>query len=186
MALTRNMLKGLGITDEQISAIIEAHTESTDALKAQRDTYKADAEKLPEVQKELDALKEDGGSWKAKYDKEKADFEAYKSAQTAKEAKTAKETAYRQLLKDAGINEKRIDAIIKVTDLEAVEMADGKIKDAETLTEGIKTEWAEFIVSEQTSGAQTKTPPAITGKEPDMEALSKMSMAEYAKYRKGL
>ena len=28
--LTRSFLKGMGITDEQISAIIEAHTESTD------------------------------------------------------------------------------------------------------------------------------------------------------------
>ena len=52
MALTRNMLKGMGLTDEQVSAIIDAHTDTTDALKAQRDQYKADAEKLPAVQKE--------------------------------------------------------------------------------------------------------------------------------------
>ena len=60
MALTRSFLKGMGITDEQISAIIEAHTESTDALKAQRDNYKAYAEKLPAVQQELDTLKAKG------------------------------------------------------------------------------------------------------------------------------
>ena len=77
--MTRSFLKGMGITDEQISAIIEAHTESTDALKAQRDEYKAQAEKLPSVQAELDKLKKDGGDWQSKYDKEHKDFEAYKT-----------------------------------------------------------------------------------------------------------
>ena len=50
MSLTRNSLKGMGLADEQVSAIIEMHTESTEALKAQRDEFKADAEKLAEVQ----------------------------------------------------------------------------------------------------------------------------------------
>lgn len=185
MALTRSFMKGMGLTDEQISAIIEAHTESTDALKAQRDGYKADAEKLAAVQKELDGLKADGGSWKTKYETEKANFESYKAAQTEKEAKQAKANAYRKLLKDAGISENSIDAIIKVTDLSGLKMEDGKIQDADTLKESVKQEWAGFIVQEQTAGAQTKTPPATSGKEPDMDDLSKMTMAEYAAYRKG-
>ena len=49
MALTRKMLKAMGIEDEKIDQIIEAHSETVDALKEQRDQYKADAEKLPEV-----------------------------------------------------------------------------------------------------------------------------------------
>ena len=47
MALTRPMLKGMNLTDEQVSAIIEAHMETVDALKEQRDNYKKAAEKLP-------------------------------------------------------------------------------------------------------------------------------------------
>ena len=46
MALTRAFLKGMGLTEEQVSAIIEAHTDSTEALKAQRDQYKRDADQL--------------------------------------------------------------------------------------------------------------------------------------------
>ena len=60
MALTRKLLKGMALTDEQVDTIIEAHTETTDGLKNQLSQYKADAEKLPGVQKELDDLKAAG------------------------------------------------------------------------------------------------------------------------------
>ena len=33
MALTRKLLKGMGLTEEQVDTIIEAHTETTDGLK---------------------------------------------------------------------------------------------------------------------------------------------------------
>ena len=53
MSLTRKMLKAMGIEEEKIDQIIEAHTESIDALKEQRDQYKVDAEKLPALQKKI-------------------------------------------------------------------------------------------------------------------------------------
>ena len=54
MALTRKLLKGMGLTDEQVDTIIEAHTDTVDGLKADVSKYKTDAEKLSDVQKELD------------------------------------------------------------------------------------------------------------------------------------
>ena len=46
MALTRSMLNGMGLTADQISAIIEAHTETVEGLKAsvKEAEKKADAE----------------------------------------------------------------------------------------------------------------------------------------------
>ena len=80
MALTRKLLKGMGLTDEQVDTIIEAHTDTVDGLKEQVKTYKADAEKLPNVQKELDDLKAAGdGGYKEKYEKEHKAFEDYKA-----------------------------------------------------------------------------------------------------------
>lgn len=166
MALTRKMLKAMGIEDEKIDQIIEAHSETVDALKEQRDQYKADAEKLPEVQKQLDTANQQlesasKDSWKVKYDALKEDFDQYKADQTAKETKTAKENAYRELLKAAGISEKRLASVLRVSDLDGVELDDkGAIKDADKLTESIKTEWADFIPTTTTQGAQTATPPA--------------------------
>lgn len=50
MALTRKLLKGMGLTEEQVDTIIEAHTDTVDGLKEQIKTYKADADKLMIVQ----------------------------------------------------------------------------------------------------------------------------------------
>lgn len=70
MALTRKLLKGMGLTDEQVDTIIEAHTDTVDGLKADVSKYKADAEKLPGIQKQLDDLKAAGdGGYKEKYEK---------------------------------------------------------------------------------------------------------------------
>lgn len=160
----------MGIEPEKIDQIIEMHAETVDAIKAERDGFKQDAEKLPAVQRELDEMKaaaeKDGkSSWKVKYDAMKEEFDTYKAEQAAKETRTAKETAYRALLKQAGISkDQRIDAVLKVTDLEGIELdKDGAIKDADKHLESIKTEWADFIPTASTVGAPTATPPATTG-----------------------
>ena len=165
MALTRKLLKGMGLTEEQIDTIIEAHTDTVDGLKNDLARDKADAEKLPGVQAELENLKAKGDDgWKDKHDKVKKEFDDYKREQLQKETKSAKETAYRELLKSAGISEKRIDSVLKVTDLSAVELLeDGKIKNADDLKKSIKEEWADFVVTTKQKGADTKDPPANNG-----------------------
>lgn len=185
MALTRKFLKGMGISDEQIDAIIDAHTETVDALKEQRDKNKVDADTLADAQKKLaDAEKtiaENGNdSYKVKYDALKEDFEKYKTEQTAKETHGAKLAAYRKMLQACGISEKRIDSVLKVSDIDGVELDEkGEIKDLAERSEGIKTEWADFITTEAVKGAKVATPPAQGG-EADP---SKMSFADYKKWR---
>ena len=70
MALSRSFLKSLGLDEEKIASVIEAHSETVTGLNGryadlenkfnelnQRYTAaKADAEKLPGVLKELEAL----------------------------------------------------------------------------------------------------------------------------------
>lgn len=175
--LTRKFLTALGIEDENVQdQIISAHTEATDALKEQRDGYKADAEKLPEVQKELDTLKEQSGDKiKAQYDKLKKDFDDYKEEQQKKEITAKKKSAYKGLLKDAGISASRIDAVLKVSDVDGIEFdEEGKIKDSDKLVENIKKEWADFIVKSTEKGAQVGNPPANGGKALSREEILKI------------
>lgn len=166
MALTRKMLKAMGIEDEKIDQIIEAHTETVDALKEQRDKYKADAEKLPDVQKELDDMKDaaekDGENpYKAQYDDLKKEFDDYKADVTAKETKARKTAAYRKLLQDSKISEKRLDSILKLSPVDDIELDDkGEIKDAADVKKKIEEEWSDFIVNEETHGAGVQNPPA--------------------------
>lgn len=123
---------------------------------------------------EIDALKgekqnaEDKATsaekWKTKYDALKEDFEAFKKDITAKETKATRTNAYKELLKQAGVSEKRLDAILKVSDIDSLEMGDdGKFKDADKILENIKTEWADFITTTETHGASTATPPSNNG-----------------------
>lgn len=161
MALTRRFLSALGIEADKIDEIIAAHTDSIEGLKEQRDKYKADADKLPEVQKELDDLKKQGNGedWESKYNELKTEYDQYKTDIDAKETKIAKEKAYTDLLKEAGVSEKRIASILRVTNLDDVELEDGKVKDHDAVKGNIETEWSDFIVRQEEQGAKTATPP---------------------------
>lgn len=174
MAFTRKFLEALGIEEKQVEEIIASHSEVVTALKEQRDAYKAEAEKLPAVQKELDELKNrepDGNEEKlkelqSKYNKLDKDFKDYKSGIEAKETKTAKEAAKKALLKESGVADKYIDLIMKASadDLDGLELDEGgKIKDVDKVKEGYSKTYADFIVSSSVKGAETNTPPANIG-----------------------
>lgn len=57
MAFTRKFLTAMGIESEKVDEIMAAHVEVTDALKAQINDSKDEADKLAKVQAELDKLK---------------------------------------------------------------------------------------------------------------------------------
>lgn len=161
MAVTRSFLRGMGLTDEQVGAIIEEHTNTVNGLKEARDTYKADAEKLTEVQKQLDDLKANSGDdWKEKYNTLKKTFDDFK-AESANQAKAEKiKAAYAQLLKDANVDSKRIDAILRITDMSGMSLDEsGKLVDADKLSASIKSEWSAFIQTTGVKGSSVETPP---------------------------
>ena len=172
MAFTRKFLSALGIEADKIDEIINAHVEVVEGLKEERDGFKKDAEKLADVQRQLNEANdklakhgEDGETVaKSDYENLKKEYDDYKTAQTAKETNQAKERALRAMYKALGIPEKRVDAIMKVTSLDDYDLdEDGKLKDADKHSENAKTEWAEFIPTTVTKGAQTATPPANNG-----------------------
>lgn len=159
MALTRKLLKGMGLTDEQIDSVIDAHTETVDALKTQISTYKADAEKLPDVQKELDSYK-NGKDWKAEFDKEHQAFEDFKADAARKATLASKQAAFRKLLKAENIPDKFHDRIVKMTDFDNMELDGDNFKDEAKQREGIKTEWGEYVATTNSQGTKPETPPS--------------------------
>ena len=173
MSFSRSFLKSIGLTDEQISAAIEEHTAVTTALKQQRDQlegdvakYKADAEKLSAVQKELDELKA-RPDYKADLDRVTKELSDYK-AQVSAEAEAAKvRAAYKQLLADEHISDKRHEAILKVTDFSGMKLdKDGKLENADKLKESIGKDWAEFKVSNRERGPKVDNPHSTDNGQP--------------------
>ena len=180
MSLSRKFLSALGIEADKIDQIIEAHTESIEAIKADRDKYKAEIDnsktdidakikELADTQKELDDLKKqvatDAKNREGKdYDKLKEEFDKYKAEQEAKATNTAKETALKELLTDMKMSDKGSKQVLKWMGVSSFELDEnGKIKDAGNLRKAIKEDWGDYIQSEGVQGANTANPPENNG-----------------------
>lgn len=158
----------MGLTDEQVSSIMEEHTNVTDALKAQRDKATNDAKDLKEkadkvegLEKQINDLKS-GDDFKSKYEKEHQDFEDFKKQIATQEQVAKIKAAYRQLLLDERINEKRVDSVLKLTDFSEIKLdKDGKLENLDALKENIGKEWGEFKVTTKERKQAVPTPPAF-------------------------
>lgn len=192
MAITRKLLKGMGLTDEQQDTIIEAHTDAVNGLKADVERYKADAEKLPAVQKELDEIKGKGDDgYKEKYEAEHKAFEDYKTSVAAEKATAAKEKALETALKKVGIADKRLQSVARLCKgdglLDKLELDEkGAIKDSAKLETSLKESYSDYIVTTSTKGANTSNPPAGNGGAGsiDAAAFAKMGYADRLKLKK--
>lgn len=164
MALTRKLLRSMGIEDEKADQIIDAHAETVNALKDERDGLKDAADRLEEAEAELEELKaKPADGFKEKYEKEHADFEAFKADAAKAAADREKKSLYRKLLADAGVDPKRMDAVMRVADLSDIVVEDGAVKDADKVTEKVKGEWSDFIPATSAKPAEVDTPPAGAG-----------------------
>ncbi len=161
MAFTRKALTAMGLTAEQVDSIIEMHTETVDGLKA----YKADAEKLPEVQRQLDeANKKLEAAGKDDY---KAKYDALVQENQQKEVRTAKETVLRELCKDVGLSEKGTTLALKYTNLDTIELgSEGKPTNGAAVKEALLSDWGDYKETRNQTGADVKNPPNGGGGNP--------------------
>ena len=160
---------GESCTDEIENQLVALHLGVVDPLKDDVTRYKADAEKLSGVQKELDDLKAQGdGGYKAKYESEHQAFEDYKTSVAAEKTTAAKEKALETALKKVGIADKRLQSVARLCKgdglLDKLELDDkGAIKDSDKLEASLKESYSDYIVKTRTQGANTANPPANNG-----------------------
>lgn len=159
MALTRKMLKGMGLTEEQIDTIIEAHTDTVDGLKDKAGQVEGLEKQVKDLQGQIEAAK-GGKDWKAEHDKLKGEFDTYKQQVADKAADDAKLREVRRLSKEAGLSDAGIEKAAKYTDRKGMELGeDGKAKDAAAIVKALREEWPEYIVKTARKGVQPATPP---------------------------
>lgn len=187
MALTkaqvREILSEAGVDGDHmkdaVEKIINGHLASIDVLREEADTYKADVEKLSAVQKELDELKAagDGGlsvlqdkynTLEKEHKRLVKEYDQYKADQKAKETYSAKEAAFRAVLKKVNISERRMDTVVRSAKadgvIDGIELDEnGAAKNADALEASVKTDWADFISYTTTEGAQISRPPVNAG-----------------------
>lgn len=183
MALTRKMLKAMGITDEQAEQIIEAHTEVTDALKAEKQEALAEGGKLAEVQAQLEAAQkrvQELESSNGDAQKVQAEFDAYKKQVADEALQRSKADVLGNLLTEGGITKDAVRKLIRGSyDLNKIEVdADGNNTNHDELLAGIKAEYADFIGTTLQQGTPPTNPPSSGKPALTREAIKQMTPQE--------
>lgn len=153
----------------------------------EKDRYKSKLTEIDELKGRLQDAEDSvttAEKWKTKFEESEKAFSDYKSEQTLAATRTKKERAYRALLKEVGISDKFKDRAMKGVSLDQYELDEnGKFVDAEKLTNSIKKEWGDCIVTEETVGATTPNPQGRSNE----QAKGPSRAAEvYAKYHNDL
>ena len=190
MALTNSLLKQLGIESEQRDTIMAAHQETLESIKRERDELRDKAAKVPDLERQVEELKaaDESDEWKAKYeqakseadeakedaeklqgeidklndekDKLKGEFDAYKGDVAAEKANAEKLELYKGLLREIGLDEKRVDKAARLKSLDELTVEDGALAGYDELKKAEAEEWAEFIPQSQgTHGQKVPNPP---------------------------
>lgn len=188
MPLTRKMLKALGLEEDKIEQIIDAHTETVDGLKEKARLAEEGAASLPEITKERDTLLKEIETLKSKAPdaaKVQADFDAYKSQVDGEKANAQKVALLQKALADAGVaRESAQKALLKVADVSSATVADGKLENAETIIATLKTEYPDFFSVTDTTGTPPVNPPSTGGAGMTSEAFKKLNLLAQMEYLK--
>ena len=155
------------IPAEAITKLVKAISTAVGNEFVEKSRYKAKLEEIDTLTAEKQTAEDSAttaGKWKDKYDALKTQFDDYKQEQANKETHAAKEQAMRGILTEIGIAEKRRESVLKLCDVDSIELNEkGEVKGRDKLAGKLKEEWADFITTTETHGANTANPPTNTG-----------------------
>lgn len=135
---------------------------------------------------ELQEKLETAEKYKADYDKVKADFDQYKADQTTKELRSAKSDAYKGVLNSIGIPDKFHAAILRATNLDELDFAEGKFTDESAVKRQATENWNDFAVTVKETGVKTATPPENNGAKSTMTKAEIMQIKDTATRQKAI
>lgn len=132
-----------------------------------KERYKA---KLTEIDtlKEQQQTAEDNATtaekWKGKYTELDKEFKAFQAKVADEKALESKKSVLREIAKDAGLSENGIAKALKYHDYSKMELDEkGAAKEKAAILKSLKEEWADYVQTTETRGANTATPPSTTG-----------------------
>lgn len=166
MALKRENLKAMGLSDEQITAIIEMHTETVDGLKDKIKKAEDRAKDYDEIKKERDDLKaKSGDDYKKKYEEEHKAFSDYKKDQEAKATAAVRDKAVEAYFEGRSITGENLKLAMRAAreEINALSMDGDKIKDTASLDNLVANELKGLVVKTSQRGTPAATPPKNSG-----------------------
>ena len=156
MSLSRSFLKTLGLNDDQISAVIDAHGETVTALntkyselETKYNSAKESADQLPNVRKELDELKK--SDFKSKFEAEQNAHNALKEFISREKAHIAKEKAVRAYYEGKNIKGNNLTIAMRGTDLDRLQLDDsGNLADTAALDALVDGDFKPLVTARRT------------------------------------
>lgn len=173
------VLSANGLPTENLDAaaneLCSRHKTSLDAIIEERDSFKDKAKQYDDVKKELDVLKANPtDDWKDKHDKVKKEYDDYKNGIEAEKTLASKKNAVKSIIESAGIKDPAIVELIMLkTKYDDIELDGDKVKNADTLTNTLKTDYAAYVEKDSKGGAKVDNPPANTGNKMTREEIYK-------------
>ena len=164
----KRLLKGVESADTIIDDImsingadIENAKKEFDAVVAERDAKEAELKKF------------DKGGEKFVDTTEIEALRKFKTDTEASQTRSKKESAILEALRAEKVSPKAEKLLMKAFDFEKIELGeDGKAKNAADLIKPIKTEFADYFVTEQAGGATAGNPVAASGGTPQPKTLA--------------
>jgi hypothetical protein len=182
MALTRNFLKAMGLNDEQINSVIEAHADTVDALKKERDDWKGKAATVETLTRERDEAVEKL-SKAGDVQKVQKEFDDYKAGVERDKTNAKKSAALTAAFEQAGVKREAFrKAMLRGWDMDKVELDDnGVIKDMDGLKATVEKDYADFIATSEDKPLPSNNPPSGGGQKYTAADIEKMSTDEINK-----
>lgn len=178
---TRKFLAGLGIEADKVDAIIEAHAEVVEGLKAKISESADSADELAKVRAELEKAKNDlktahdtikaaeKDDYKGKYEAKNAEFEKLQADITAKESAAKREAALTEAAKAAKYSEDAIALILdsKKDYASRIEFdKDGKASNMDDIMQAIADDRPGLVPKATETHFTPSNPPANDGVKP--------------------
>ena len=143
MALTRKLLKTLGLDEGMIEAVIAAHAETIDALKKERDELRAQAGDAMRIQGE---------------------FDEFRKQAEAERLYAGKAAAMRRALREAGVRREGFEELLmRGIDLDSVVLDGEAVADAEAVIGPLRERFGECFATEEVRGTTVFCPPGGAG-----------------------
>lgn len=161
--ITRHAGEDGTIAASAVAKIVSAISAAVGKDFIPKERYNAKLEEIETLKAEKQTAEDNAqnaSKWEKKYESLKSEYEGYKTDTEARAALDKVKAAYRKLLKESNIDEKRIDTIIKATSFDGMKLdAEGALEGREALQKAIDAEWADFKVTTLQKGADVATPP---------------------------
>ena len=171
------------IPSDSIQALVQSIQKTVGEGFVTVDRYNAKKTQVDELQTKLD----ESEGLQSKYDKLKTEYDNFKNETEAKATRIQKQDAYKEILKKAGIPEKRFAVILKTVDLDALKISsDGKLENEDKVEKSVKEEWSDFIVTTQETGVNSANPPSNNGGKSTMTKKEIMEIKDTAERQKAI